>query len=148
MKTWKWVPKMIHMRDVYSDNCSKLNRQNYYMLSEKLSRELVYKNNQSIHWYFSAVWRSTLLFQISTSMPESLLRVINLSSLTYPFFELDIEQYDCNVQTFVNQARITDYSVNGLILLLFAISWYFWVIVIEVSMRKGALIREGCLIQT
>lgn len=81
-------------------------------------------------------------------MPESLLRVINLSSLTYPFFELDIEQYDCNVQTFVNQARINDYSVNGMILLLFAISWYFGVIVIEVSMRKGALIREGCLIQT
>ena len=77
-----------------------------------------------------------------------ILRVINLSSLTYPFFELDIEQYDCNVQTFVNQARINDYSVNGMILLLFAISWYFGVIVIEVSMRKGALIREGCLIQT
>ena len=49
---------MIHMRDVYSDNCSKLNMQNY-----------------------------------STSMPESSLRVINLSSLTYPFFELDIEKY-------------------------------------------------------
>lgn len=49
---------MIHMRDVYSDNCSKLNIQNY-----------------------------------SISMPESLLRVINLSSLTYPFFELDIEKY-------------------------------------------------------
>ena len=46
------------MRDVYSDNCSKLNMQNY-----------------------------------STSMPESSLRVINLSSLTYPFFELDIEKY-------------------------------------------------------
>ena len=95
------------MRDVYSDNCSKLNRQNYYMLSEKLSRELVYKNNQSIHWYFSAVWRSTLLFQMSTSMPESLLRVINLSSLTYPFFELDIEQYVMFKPLLIKQELLT-----------------------------------------
>ena len=63
---------MIHMRDVYSDNCSKLNMQNY-----------------------------------STSMPESLLRVINLSSLTYPFFELDIEQYVMFKPLLIKQELLT-----------------------------------------
>ena len=38
-------------------------------------------------------------------MSESLLRVIVLILLVYPFFELDIEHLRRNTQSLVNQAR-------------------------------------------
>ena len=43
------------------------------------------------------------LFQISTSMSESSLRVITLPSLGYPSFKLDIEQDDICKALFIGQ---------------------------------------------
>ena len=43
------------------------------------------------------------LFQISTSMSESSLRVIALPSLGYPSFKLDIEQDDICKALFIRQ---------------------------------------------
>ena len=43
------------------------------------------------------------LFQISTSMSESSLRVIALPSLGYPYFKLDIEQDDKHKTLLIRQ---------------------------------------------
>ena len=41
-----------------------------------------------------AVYKSMLLFQLPTPKSESLLRVIMLPSLVYPYFEFDIKQFE------------------------------------------------------
>ena len=83
------------------------------------------------------------LFQIPTLMSESSLRVfvLSLSILTLIW---TWHWTTWNTQTLVNQARNW---MSWLILLLFANSWYFGVILIGASMRQRAFIKEGRLKQ-
>ena len=57
-------------------------------------------------------------------MAESSLRVIVLPSLVYPYFELDIEQEE------IRKAFLIKQKTSWMILLLFANSKYFAVILI------------------
>ena len=72
--------------------CCKLNKTK--MLSAKISREFEKKRNLLfINNVMCRLFQISIsLFQISTSRPESLFKLIVLSSLVYPYVELDNEQ--------------------------------------------------------
>ena len=74
------------------------------MLSAKTSRELKDSTICGPSIDTSRPSRDPIsLFQISTSMSESSLRVIVLPSLGYPSFKLDIEQDDMCKALFIRQ---------------------------------------------
>ena len=89
----KWPKKgedrrRLKERGVYSHYCNKLNKTN--MLSAKTSREL--RNSGICDPSINTSTRYKSLFQIPTSLSESSLRVIVLSSLVYSYFKLDLWQ--------------------------------------------------------
>ena len=60
---------------------------------KKYQENLKIEEYHSINfWYIYVVERSISLFQFSTSMSESLFRVIVLPLLVYLYFEIDTEQ--------------------------------------------------------
>ena len=81
---------------------------------KKYQENLKIEEYHSINfWYIYVVERSISLFQFSTSMSESLFRVIVLPLLVYLYFEIDTEQDEVWNTLFVGVILIGGINKTG-----------------------------------